>query len=373
MKLGLIINPIAGMGGKVGLKGTDGPEILLKARSLGALEEAPVKAKKALKQILEIKDKLEVYTSPGKMGEDELRELGFSPIVIGEEVKAMTGPEDTEKAAGEMLDNGIDLLLFAGGDGTARNIFNAVGDKVPVIGIPAGVKIHSGVFANHPKSAGEIALRYLRDGDLTTKEAEIMDIDEDAFRGGVVSAKLYGYMKIPYLPELVQSQKSGNIASEEEAILGITDKILEMMEDEPDTYFIIGSGTTTRPIMEALDLPNTLLGIDIVKNNELIINDANENEILNIIEGHKAKIVVTVIGGQGYIFGRGNQQLSGDVVKRVGKENIIIIATKNKLQSLGDAPLLVDTGDEEVNSMFKGYMKVIVNYSTVAIHEVRGL
>ena len=372
MKLGFIINPIAGMGGKVGLKGTDGPEILLKAKSMGALEEAPMKAKKALKQLIDIKDKLEVYTYPGKMGEEELKELGFNPIVLGEH-KDNTGPEDTENAGREMMNKKIELLLFAGGDGTARNIFNAVNDKVPVIGIPAGVKIHSGVFANHPKSAGEIALRYLRDKDLETKEAEVMDIDEDAFRGGVVSAKLYGYMMIPFVQELVQNQKSGNISTEEDAILGITEKIVQIMDNEPDTYFIIGSGTTTRPIMEELGLPNTLLGIDIVKNSKLIAADANEHEILKIIDGKKAKIVVTVIGGQGYIFGRGNQQLSGEVVKRVGKENIIIIATKNKLQSLGDAPLLVDTGDEEVNSMFNGYMKVIVNYSTIQVYPVKGL
>lgn len=372
MKLGLIINPIAGMGGKVGLKGTDGPEILQKARNLGAMEESPIKAKSALKLLIPLKDKLQIYTYPGKMGEDEARELGFETIVLGTK-KDSTGPEDTEEAAREMLNKGIDLLLFAGGDGTARNIYNAIGDKIPVIGIPAGVKIHSGVYANHPKNAGEIALNYLQDASMETKEAEVMDIDEEAFRGGVVTAKLYGYMVIPYVPNLVQSQKSGGIASEEDTIQGITEKIIEEMENEPETFFIVGSGTTTRPIMEALGLPNTLLGIDIVKNKELIGSDVNERQILDIINGNKAKIIVTVIGGQGYIFGRGNQQLSGEVVKRVGKNNVIIIATKSKLQSLGDSPLLVDTGDEEVNKLFSGYMKVIVNYSTVSVQEVKGL
>lgn len=372
MKLGLIINPIAGMGGKVGLKGTDGPEILEKARSLGAFEEAPNKAKLALIPLVAFKDQIQIYTYPGTMGEIEARELGFDPIVLGTQ-KNITGPEDTEKAAKEMLDNEIDLLIFAGGDGTARNIYNAIGDKVPVIGIPAGVKIHSGVYANHPKAAGEIVVKYLQNKDMETKDLEVMDIDEEAFRSGVVTARLYGYMKIPFMPELVQNQKSGGIASEEESIQGITEKIIEEMEREPETYFIVGSGTTTRPIMESLGLPNTLLGIDIVKNKELIATDANEKEILNIIEGHRAKIIVTVIGGQGYIFGRGNQQLSADVIKKVGKENILIIATKNKLLSLGDNPLLVDTGVEEVNSLFKGYMKVIVNYSTLSVIEVKGL
>ncbi len=371
MKLGLIINPIAGMGGKVGLKGTDGPEVLKKARELGATEESPIKAKLALEVLLAIKDKLEIYTYPGDMGENELKSIGFEPIVLGVR-KDSTGPEDTEKAAKEMLDVGVDLLVFGGGDGTARNIFNAVGDKVPVIGIPAGVKIHSGVYANHPKSAGEVALKYLTEG-INIKEAEVMDIDEDAFRDGVVTAKLYGFMMIPYIESLVQNQKTGKINSEEDVLKGIAESVIDEMEKEPDTYFIIGSGSTIRPIMDELGLPNTLLGIDIVKNKELIGSDLNEKQIIDIIDGHKAKIVVTVIGGQGYIFGRGNQQLSGEVVKRVGKENIIIVAPKEKLKSLGDKPLLVDTGDEEVNSQFNGYMKVIINYSSVQLQRVKGL
>lgn len=372
MKLGLIINPIAGMGGKVGLKGTDGPEVLEKARSLGAKEESPIKAKSALKILLPIKDELEIYTYPGDMGENELREFGFEPLVLGER-KETTGPEDTEEAAKAMVDKGVDLLMFAGGDGTARNIYNVVADKIPVIGIPAGVKIHSGVYANHPRSAGEVALKYLTEEGIPTKEAEVMDIDEEAFREGVVTARLYGYMMTPYLENLMQGQKSGGIASEAEVLAGIADRIVEEMENEPDTYFIIGSGSTTRPIMDELGLPNTLLGIDIVKNKELIGSDLNERQIIDIIDGNKAKIVVTVIGGQGYIFGRGNQQLSGEVVKRVGKENILVIAPKEKLMSLGDNPLLVDTGDDEVNSLFNGYMKVIINYTSVQLAKVKGL
>ncbi len=370
MKLGLIINPIAGMGGKVGLKGTDGIEILERAKSLGAKPESPEKAKKALEILFSIKDQLEIYTYPGDMGENEAIEVGFDPIVLGK-IYDTTGPLDTEEAARKMIDAGVDLILFAGGDGTARNIYSVVNNKVPVIGIPAGVKIHSGVYANHPKSAGEIALKYLLDEDMETKEAEVMDIDEEAFREGIVAAKLFGYMNIPYIPELLQTQKDGGIESEEAAIDGISDKIIDEME--PDTYYIIGSGTTVRPIMEKLGLSNTLLGIDIIKNKELVASDVNEKEILNIIDGSKAKIIVTIIGGQGYIFGRGNQQLSGEVVKKVGKENIRIIATRNKLMSLNDRPLLVDTGDEEVNQLFNGYMKVLINYNSELVYPVKGL
>lgn len=373
MKLGFIVNPIAGMGGRVGLKGTDGKDILEKAISLGAVPESPNKAKKALEVLIPIKDQIEIYTYPDNMGEEEAKALGFNPIVLGER-KENYEAADTEKAAKEMLDIGVDLILFAGGDGTARNIYAAINSSVPVIGIPAGVKIHSGVYANHPKAAGEIALQFLQGKEMEIVEAEVMDIDEDAFREGIVTAKLYGYMKIPLEPQLIQTTKSGGgHGSEEEALMGIADRIIEEMEENPDTFFIIGSGTSTRPIMEALDLPNTLLGIDIVKNKKLVASDVNEKEILDIIDGHKAIIVVTIIGGQGYIFGRGNQQISAEVIKKVGKENIRVIATRNKLLSLEGRPLLVDTGDDEVNKMFNGYIKVRTNYSEESIERVKGL
>lgn len=371
MKLGFIVNPIAGMGGKVGLKGTDGPEILEKARRLGAMPEAPEKAKKALEPLLALKEQIEVFTYPGVMGEDEVEEMGFDFKVLGEKKDEM-GPKDTEEAARKMMNMEVDLILFAGGDGTARNIYNAIDSKVPVIGIPAGVKIHSGVYANHPRSAGEVALKYLTDReDMEVKEMEVMDIDEEAFREGHVTAKLYGYMKVPFEPDLVQNQKSGGIVGEEAALDGISDKIIEQME--PDVLYIIGSGTSTRPIMDKLGLPNTLLGIDIVQNKKLVASDVNEKEILKYIEGKEAKIIVTVIGGQGYIFGRGNQQISGDVIRKVGKNNIKIIATKKKLMSLQDRPLLVDTGDDEVNSMFNGYTMVRTSYTEETLHMVKGL
>jgi len=370
LKLGFIVNPIAGMGGKVGLKGTDGAEVLEKARRLGAYPEAPMKAEKALEILIPLKEEIEIFTCPNNMGEQIAKKLGFKATVLGEH-KDNTGPRDTEKAAKMMLDEGIDLLLFAGGDGTARNVYNAIGEKVPVIGIPAGVKIHSGVYANHPKAAGEVVLKYFKGEYMEIKEVEVMDIDEEAFRKGQVVAKLFGYMKVPFEPQLVQNQKSGGIEGEASALDGISDKLIEQMGE--DIIYIIGSGTTTRPIMEKLGLPNTLLGIDLIKNKKLIASDVNEKEILKHIEGEKAKIIVTVIGGQGYIFGRGNQQLSADVIKKVGKENIIIIATKKKMMSLEGRPLLVDTGNDEINSMFNGYMRVRTSYTEEVVHKVRGL
>lgn len=370
MKLGFIVNPIAGMGGKVGLKGTDGTEILQRARELGAEPEAPKKAIKALEILTPLRDKLRIITCPGDMGENEAVAAGFVPTVIGDR-KDDTGPEDTEQAARHMLNLGVDLLLFAGGDGTARNIYNAIGAKMPALGIPAGVKIHSAVYANHPRSAGEVALKYLQGELETLREAEVMDIDEEAFRQGQVTAELYGYLQVPYERQLVQSLKAGRTEGEEAALDAVADRIIDEME--LDVLYIIGPGTSTRPIMDKLDLPNTLLGVDLIKNRRLVASDVSEQEILRHLDGQQAKIIVTVIGGQGYIFGRGNQQLSAKVIQKVGKKNIRIIATKNKIVSLRGQPLLVDTGDDEVNAEFNDYMRVVTSYNEEMMYKVQGL
>ncbi len=373
MKLGLIVNPIAGMGGRVGLKGTDGEGILEKAISLGAIQESPGKAIKALEELLPLKDRISIYTYPGEMGENEARQLGFDPIVLGD-VSERTLPSDTIDAARWMKEEGVDLIMFAGGDGTARNVFTAIETSVPVIGIPAGVKIHSGVFAMHPRAAGKVALDFLSGLAMDEIEAEVMDIDEEAFREGVVSTRLYGIMRIPLEPELLQvSKTAGAPTSERDTLFGIAERIVEEIEENPDVYYIIGSGTSTRPIMEIMELPNTLLGIDVVKDMKLVGKDVSEREILDIIGDNKAKIVVTVIGSQGYIFGRGNHQISAEVIKKVGKDNIIIVATKHKLDSLDKRPLLVDTGDDEVNAEFTGRMKVRTSYFAERIARVEGL
>lgn len=371
MKLGLIVNPIAGMGGRVGLKGTDGEEVLNRALELGAVPESPKKAVKALEVLLPLKGDLEIITYPGKMGEDEAKEAGFTPTVIGEGKEKSTSM-DTEEAAKKFVEMGVDMILFAGGDGTARNIFSAIGTSIPVIGIPAGVKIHSAVYANDPRSAGKVVLNFFEDPDTKLKEAEVMDIDETEFRKGTVVAQMYGHMTIPVYENLTQSTKAaGGLMVEDDVLEAIAMRIVDDMED--DVYYIIGSGTSTRYIMENLELENTLLGVDIVQNKKLVAKDVNEKGILDIIKGHKAKLVITVIGGQGYILGRGNQQLSAEVIKTVGKDNIQVIATKPKLLSLGDKPLLVDVGNDEVNSMFNGHLRVLTNYDMESIMTVKGL
>jgi len=369
-KLGVIVNPIAGMGGRVGLKGSDGAEILRRARQLGARPESPLRAIQGLEIVSRVKGGIEILTYPAEMGEDECRKAGLDTTVIGSIKSGETTPEDTKTAAAEMVAAGVSLILFAGGDGTARNICDAIGERAAVVGIPAGVKIHSAVYAVTPRSSGEVAAGFL-EGRLTeTRSAEVMDIDEDAFREGVVAARLYGYLRVPDERRLLQSVKSGRgIQAEKHALRRIAEDLIVGMEGD-DGYYIIGPGTTTRSLMECLSLENTLLGVDVIRNRKLLARDVTEAQLLELVGENRARIVVTVIGGQGHVFGRGNQQLSPRVIRQVGKKNIIIVATKEKLISLSGRPLLVDTGDEGLNRDLSGYMRVTTGYRDYVVCKV---
>lgn len=368
-KLGFILNPIAGLGGRVGLKGSDGPDIVDKALALGGQPEAAQRARHALSFLVDQKDNLEVYSFSGDMGETLLLELGFAPIVIGSQQNKRSTAADTVRAAQMMATAGVDLLLFAGGDGTARDICTAVGMAVPVIGIPAGVKIHSAVYAVNPRNAGLVAKDYLTGRIVRLKESEVMDIDEDLFRQERISARLYGYMNVPESSSQVQNMKSGG-SSEAGEMLGMAGFIVCNMED--DVLYIIGPGSTTRSIMEDLQLPNTLLGVDVVKNKQLVASDVTEKQLWELIadDYQKVKIIVTIIGGQGHLFGRGNQQISPRIIHRVGKENILVVATYSKLLALKGRPLLVDTGDPECDQELCGFVEVTVAFAQTTICRV---
>jgi predicted polyphosphate/ATP-dependent NAD kinase len=369
-RLGLIVNPVAGVGGRVGLKGSDGADIVRRALELGALRESPQRAQLALRRLVSLRDQLEIVTYAGEMGADEARAGGFAVTVAGEPAHAgQTTAADTEAAARALRDAGVELLLFAGGDGTARNVFDAVGDSLAVLGVPAGVKIHSAVFATTPAAAGDLAALYLqgRREALRLREAEVMDIDEDAFRQGRVSARLYGYLQVPYQRTLVQSAKAGGVAGDAAELAGVAHDVVNDMS--PATLYLLGPGTTTRAIVEALGLAKTLLGVDAVRDRELVGADLSEAQVGALLDRYgggepdgpapQARIVSTVIGGQGHIFGRGNQQLSPAVIRRVGTDHVIVVATQTKLLSLGGGPLLVDTGDPALDLELGGYAKVV--------------
>jgi predicted polyphosphate/ATP-dependent NAD kinase len=373
-RLGFIVNPWAGIGGRVGLKGSDGADIVRRAIELGAKREAPHRAQLALARLAAMRGRIEIVTCPGEMGADEARAAGFEARLI-DGVRASNGTaattaEDTENAAREMAAIGVDLLLFAGGDGTARNIYNAVGLNLSVLGIPAGVKIHSAVYANTPGQAGDLAALYLGGGRVRLREVEVMDIDEAAFRDNRLSARLYGYLTVPFKRELVQSAKSGSPPGDLAVLHGIATEVVNAMQ--PERVYVIGPGTTTRAVMEALSLENTLLGVDVVRGSKLLGCDVNEAQLVSLTQEAPATIVVTAIGGQGHIFGRGNQQISPRVIRQVGKENIVVAAAGSKLLSLEGRPLLVDTGDEELDRELSGYVKVVTGLNERIVCRVAG-
>ena len=504
-KLALIINPIAGMGGSVGLKGTD--NVLEEAISRGAKPQASAKVARAFEQLLPIKEEFKVLCCAGVMGEDVLAESGFeysvvyqpvAPDVCGTDAKDDAGKEtsgtistssrdtsgtistsskdttatistssvyipntcsnDTIKAAQQMADSGADIIAFAGGDGTARNIYDAVGETLPVLGIPAGVKIHSPVYAMTPEKSGELLSLFLRGQCGSTQESEVIDINEEDYRRDVISTKLYGYLQTPFERRFMQGGKAPSPASEKTQQISIAASIAEEMEE--GFYYIVGPGSTTRTLMEYLHLENTLLGVDVIMDKQLVAKDVSEREILNLISKEPttkeptteeqtsekfitekpaaekltsekiitdnraaekltsekiitdnrtaekltsekiitdnrttekltsekiitdnrttekltsekpAKLIITPTGGQGYLLGRGNQQISPQVIKQIGKKNIIVVATTTKLAGLGGQALLVDTGDEQADKLLRGYVKVITDYHESVMYRV---
>ncbi|MGC8672027.1 MAG: ATP-NAD kinase family protein [Thermoplasmata archaeon] len=360
-KIGLIVNPIAGMGGRVGLKGTDGWDIVEKAMKLGAKPWSEERAERMLRTLLPLLKEIKIFTYPGEMGENIAKKLGYDVEVIGKIEGERISAEDTRRAAREMTRKGCELILFVGGDGTTRDIYDAVGLSVPVIGVPAGVKMYSAVFASGPERGGELAVKYLRGMIKELQEREVMDIDEERYRNGIFAVRLYGYLMVPYDKRYVIGGKSPTGISEKANQEAIAVDIIENMDDE--TYYILGPGTTTKMILKKMEVRYSLLGVDILYRRKVVGLDLNERDILRIIAGKKTKIIISPLGGQGYLFGRGNQQISPSVIMSAGgKKSIIIVATQQKILNLEGKPFLVDTNDPLLDRQLSGWYRVITGY-----------
>ena len=372
MKLGFIVNPIAGMGGKVGLKGTD--NVLEEAIAKGAEPVSPRRATEFLKKLKDINAnaKIELITCPRKMGEEEAREADFKCKVLPMKIGRDTSAEDTKTATKLMTSEKVDLIVFVGGDGTARDIFDALqnAEEMPVLGVPSGVKMYSGIFAVNPLDAAEVVVAFAEKTAETT-EFEIMDADEEAIRKDAFNVKLYGFLKGPFLSAHIQGSKQVSPESIDEADnqKAIARFILE--EIPPDATFILGPGTTVKRLAELLGVKKTILGVDIYSEGK-ISSDVDEKKILDAIKDWRnAWIILSPIGHQGIILGRGNQQISPKIVKRIGKERIVIAATKSKLQSIEGNVLRVDTEDTELSNMLRGYMRVVTDYREWRLVQIR--
>lgn len=359
-RLGLVINPVAGIGGTVGLKGSDGLEIQKMALARGAVERAGLKTGQALEALLPLRKEIIVYAAPGQMGETLARNLGFETVVVGQ-AAAQTTAADTERAVDLLCGLHVDVLLFAGGDGTARNVCAAIHEGVPVVGVPAGVKIHSAVYATSPAAAGR-ALHACLTSAVGTRQAEVMDLDEALYRSGGLQAALYGYMSVPVIRGVMQNPKAASHNNEND-IGGICEEIKDQVRKAmPEVNFIFGAGSTVAAVEKALGLEGTLLGIDIMRGGKLVTKDVDERTLLAFSKSGPCRLIVTAIGGQGHLFGRGNQQLSPPVIRQIGLENIWVVAASSKIYSLPDQCLFVDTGDDGLNEALRGYRRVIVGW-----------
>jgi predicted polyphosphate/ATP-dependent NAD kinase len=365
-RLGIIVNPVAGIGGAVALKGSDGPETVALACARGAVPQAPLRAERALRGLAAAAGSLEVLAAPGVMGTDLAQVAGLAVTTTGTLAQHPTTAEDTRMAAAAMRDAAVELLLFAGGDGTARDVYDAIGDELPMLGIPAGVKMHSGVFAANPEAAARAGETFLRLGaSARVRDAEIADIDERAAREGRVASILYGAARVPDLPQLVLPMKAGSRTSPGADLDALCRTVAA--ELEPGTLYLLGPGTTTAAVLAALGLSGTLLGVDAVRDGRLIGADLTEDQLVALLDhntssghGDRVRLIVGLVGGQGVLFGRGNRQLGPDALRRIGRDRIMILSAADKLLALDPLTLWVDTGDPDVDAELAGYIRVHV-------------
>tara|TARA_B100000927_G_scaffold113263_1_gene91551 strand:- start:22274 stop:23416 length:1143 start_codon:yes stop_codon:yes gene_type:complete len=373
VRLGLLVNPDAGLGGRLGLKGSDGQAEI--ARSMGAEDRSGPRMKLMLEHFINITkgDNLGIdwYVSEGRMGTHWIPQV-LSPLVVIHSSSGTTHADDTNQAIKCMIESDVDLILYAGGDGTTRDIVASLSENgrpdLPIIGVPTGVKMHSGCFASSPKAAAEVLSSWINQ-DLLLSSTEVLDLDEDLYRQGKWVVRLYAEAITPASPRWMQGSKMRVEASgEEEVIEGLSDHIRDTLLGE-DMMIIWGSGGTLRTIGSNLGFNLNTLGIDISKGDKLIASDLNEKEIIEHLRRHTGKVTLLLspMGGQGFLIGRGNLQLSPEVLKLVGVEGILGVVTPAKMLTL--RTLRVETGDPHLDEEFskKRYLKVLQGYRTTRI------
>jgi len=361
--MGFLVNPIAGMGGRVGLKGTN--NVSKDALALGAKPVAPTRAVEFLERLKElgVTSKIDLATCPGTMGQDESELASVDAQILSMSAKTETTADDTKLAVKLMVKSKVELIVFVGGDGTARDILDAMKDanSLPVLGVPSGVKMYSGIFAANPREAADVVQDFL-EGSAQIMDFEIMDADEEAIRSDRLNVSLYGFLKGPFVPMqlLGSKQVSPETVDEHESQMAVARFIVEEMGSK--ATYILGPGTTIKCIADLLGVAKTLLGVDIYRGKK-VFKDVNEEKILREVKDwNNTWIVLSPIGRQGMLLGRGNQQISPEIIRRVGKEHLIVAATKSKIQGIEDSVLRVDTGDAKVDGMLRGYIKVAINY-----------
>jgi len=347
------------MGGAVGLKGTDGKKTLQEAIRKGAKSVSPERGVRYLREVQRRAKDIEFIIAPGKMGENIADQLKLEHELVGR-IGRTTRSEDSMRISRLMKRRRVDLIVFCGGDGTARDVLKGVGQDTPALGVPAGVKIYSSVFAINPAAAAESTVAFLQ-GQIPKRLGEVVDVDEAAFRENRLSVRLFGHITTPDSGALMQASKSATGPSEDIELDAIAKYFQE--KTDPSYTYILGPGSTLDRIAKRLGVKKTLLGIDAIKGDGTLLGvDMDETALLELVGKSPTKIVISPIGGQGFLFGRGNQQITPDIIHRVGVENIIVVGSGSKIEALHPRRLLTDSGDDEIDRQLRGYLRVITGY-----------
>lgn len=354
MRIAVVVNPFAGLGGPVGLKGTDGPDTVAEAVRRGARAQAGARARIALAHLADRVVGAQIELAAGALGADWAKGLNLEITVVGSDSLSGTA-RDTKEAVLSM--NKPDVIIFAGGDGTARDVSSVAGGSA-ILGIPCGVKMHSGVFAVTPRSAGAMMADIIAAPERVSwiDDAEIMDIDEKALKAGILAPRLFDLARVPVSRSLMQAAKGGPRQDASQAVLSAAAEIVAAMDDE--TIYIIGPGTSAKAVVQAAGQQATMLGVDAMLGRKIIARDTDEATLQRLAQGRSVRIVLGVTGQQGFLLGRGNQQIGPGLIRTAGRAGLLIVATEDKLTRLASPRLLVDTGDAELDGLLAGFVRV---------------
>ncbi len=373
VKIGFILNPYSGLGGSLGFKGSDGIRELVGEVDLGA-GRAVSRARLFLESLASRSAcARDIYfiTFRGFMGEYVLRDYSFRYVVLDYPDRESTISMHTVLGVGRLVDEGVGIIIFVGGDGTAKDVYMGLyhyGDlSLPTLGIPSGVKMFSGVFVNRPADGADLLCKYLG-GDAYVGEGDVLDVDEYAYRSNVLSLRYFGVLRVIYAPGYVQASKdvssSGGVEDKEYIARFIVDNL------DDDAVYILGPGSTVKAIADLLGVDKSLLGVDIYSK-DFFMRDVSEPDLWRVVSSHsRVYLILSPIGRQGFLIGRGNLQLSPRVIRRVGRDNIIVVATRDKLGALADGVLRVDTGDPELDEYLRGYIRVVIGYNEYRLVKV---
>lgn len=362
LRFGLIVNPVAGLGARTALKGSDDADVQRLARERGGSPRGAARGERALRRMGAAVQRVRWLTWGGAMGEALLQHLGVSCEVLGHPQEPPRA-DDTRRAARAMAAAGADLIVFCGGDGTARDLLEAVGAGLPVLGVPAGVKMHSGVFAATPEAAGAVLAALAEGGLVQATVTDVRDLDEAALREGRIAPAFYGEMSVPALGGFLQHTKEGGRENEALAQEEIAAEITERVRAAPGLY-VLGPGSTLLAVKRALGMTPTLLGVDVLDAAEQIGRDVDapwlERHLVDA--GRPATLVLSFTRTQGFLLGRGNLQLSPALLRHLGRDRLWVVGTRTKLLSLGGRPLLMDTDDAALDAEWAGLVEIIAGY-----------